>query len=57
MEDRGIVGPDEDPGEGDSPLQAPRSRCFVVAFEPEPRRDETDADGGARQDGPEAGLV
>lgn len=57
MEDRRVVGPDEDPGEGDGPLHTPSARGLVVALEQEARMREADADGGARQDGPEARLV
>jgi len=57
MENRGVVGPDEDPGQRDGLPQAPRARRLVVAFEPESLGSEADADGGAGQDGPEARLV
>lgn len=57
MEDRGVVGPDEDPVERGRPGQPPISRRFVITLEQEARRGDAQTDRRPGQDGLEPGLI
>lgn len=57
MEDRSIVGPDQDAGQGECPGRPPRTLRLVIALEEEARGDEADPDARSGQDSLEAGLV